>query len=130
MTKATKGRKEGFISCLWFQRGKEFLSLMVENHHTKQAWPLKQQVENLLVSTTISKKQRESTLGMAKGFETSKTSPNATLPLRRPHLLILPKQFHQNPNIKDYRGHFYSNHHRLYPGIGSQKSPFSCELLL
>jgi len=94
MTKATKGRKEGFISCLWFQREKEFLSLMVENHRTKQAWPLKQQAENLLMSTTISKKQRESTLGMAKGFETScHTSSKKTTPPNPPQT-IPPKSKH------------------------------------
>jgi hypothetical protein len=40
-------------------------------------------------------------------------APEMTTPSIRPHLLILPKQFHQlvtmNSNIGAYGGHFYSN---------------------
>ena len=34
-------------------------------------------------------------LGLVWAFETSKPNPSDTPPLTRPHLLILPKQFHQ-----------------------------------
>ena len=45
---------------------KESIILMAEKHGSKQAWSLEQRAENLLMSTTISKEQREeeSTLGM------------------------------------------------------------------
>ena len=53
---------------------KESIILMAEKHGSKQAWSLEQRAENLFMSTTISKEQREeeSTLGMVKGFETSR----------------------------------------------------------
>jgi hypothetical protein len=38
---------------------------------------------------------RESTQGLVWAFETSRPSPGDTPPPMRPHLLILPKQFHQ-----------------------------------
>lgn len=39
--------------------------------------------------------------GLVWAFETSKSTPNATLPAKRAHLLILPKQFtNQEPNVQ------------------------------
>ena len=67
-----------------------------------------------LPSLSTSRRQREA-LGMADSFETSKPDPSDTPPLTRPHLLILPNQFHQLGTqwfkYMGLWGHSHSNHH-------------------